>query len=118
MREGEFVTIKNAKLNNHCPECYSTEGLQLTFSQRFVETSLYKSLTSEVRQLLSCTNCETIIFPVNWTPDIERVVEYQQKAFTPKATSFKLKKTAWILFITVDIIILLVVLIAFDVIKL
>lgn len=118
MRAGEFVTIKNAKLNNHCPECYSTEGLQLTFSQRFVETKLYKSLTNEVRKILSCANCETIIFPVNWTPDIERVVEYQQKAFTPKASTFKLKKMAWILFIVIDLIILLVILVAFDVIKL
>lgn len=117
MKKDEFLTIKTAKLNNHCPECYSTEGLQLTFSQRFIENVLYKSLTNEVATILTCSMCETTIYPVNWTDDIERVVAYNTKAFVPKSNSFKLKKIAWILFIALDLIVLFVLLIVFKLIE-
>ena len=31
----QYVTINSVSLNNNCPECYSREGLTLTFKQRF-----------------------------------------------------------------------------------
>ncbi|MBP92948.1 MAG: hypothetical protein CMC55_02390 [Flavobacteriaceae bacterium] len=91
-----FITIKEVAINNNCPECYNTNGLHFTFKQKFVETSFYKSLTTEIAHELNCKTCETTIYPVNWTDDIDRVFEYQQRAFVPKKASFKLKKTAWI----------------------
>ena len=115
--EAQYITLKSVKLNNNCPECYSREGLELTFKQRFKETTLYRSVTHETKEFLKCTTCNTDIFPVMWTDDIERVVNYQQKAFTPKPKSFKLKKTAWIILITIDVIIILIVLIATGIIK-
>ena len=27
----QFITIKEVRLNNNCPECFSQEGLKLTF---------------------------------------------------------------------------------------
>ena len=39
--EGSYFTVKEVDLNNHCPECYSNEGLQLTFKQKFVENAFY-----------------------------------------------------------------------------
>jgi len=95
----KLITIKEVMLNNNCPECYSTDGLQLTFKQKFKETSLYRSVTSETAQEIECKKCNTMIYPVMWTEDIERVFNYHQKAFVPKKASTQLKKNAWLLII-------------------
>ena len=97
--EARFITIKEVELNNNCPECFNTSGLELTLRQKFIETKFYKSITNETTHQLECHNCHTIIYPVNWTEDIERVINYQLKAFTPKKASRKLKKSAWLLII-------------------
>ena len=114
----ELLKIKSAQLNNHCPECYSNEGLELTFSQRFIENAFYKSLTNQVSTELYCQRCETSIFPVNWTEDIERVVDYHQKAFQPQPKTLKLKTLAWIIMVITDLLLLFVILVVADVIKL
>ncbi|HZW62305.1 MAG TPA: hypothetical protein VFF15_01530 [Flavobacteriaceae bacterium] len=93
----QYITIKEYALNNHCPECFSKNGLHLLFKQRFIDSRFYKSVTSETIFEMNCKTCETTIYPSRWTDDIERVVAYQQKAFSPKKTSFKLKRIAWIL---------------------
>lgn len=102
----KLITIKEVPLKNNCPECYSTEGLVLTFKQKFKENAFYKSISNETVEELSCTKCNTRIYPVSWTDDIERVFEYQKKAFIPKPSSVKLKKTAWIIFIVTDLVII------------
>ncbi|WP_281847219.1 hypothetical protein [Olleya namhaensis] len=94
-----LITINTVNLNNNCPECFSTKGLQLTFKQRFIETSFYKSITQEVSTEMNCTVCNTPIYPARWTNDIERVFEYQMKAFQPKKASKKYKSLFWILII-------------------
>ena len=109
----KLITIKEVSLKNNCPECYSTDGLVLTFKQKFKETKFYKSITNDVVEELDCTRCSTTIYPVSWTDDIERVYDYQKKAFTPKKASLKLKRLAWIIFITIDIIIVGVILAVF-----
>ncbi|WP_418512440.1 hypothetical protein [Corallibacter sp.] len=108
----QFITIKEAALNNNCPECYNTNGLQITFKQKFVETNLYKSITKETTQEIECKTCNTIIYPVNWTDDIERVFAYQKKAFKPKKASLKLKKTAWLLIIVSVIVVVAIITLA------
>lgn len=91
----KFITVKEVTLNNNCPECYSNTGLQLTFKQKFKETPMFRSITDEIVQEISCNTCNTTIYPVRWTDDIDRVFDYQRKAFIPKETSFKLKRIAW-----------------------
>jgi len=90
-----FFTLKKAKLSNNCPECYSNDGLELTFKQKLSENMFYKTITSDVKSLMHCHNCNTQIFPVRWTDDIERVVDYKKRAIQPKAKSLKLKPVAW-----------------------
>ena len=92
-----LITIKEVKLNNNCPECYNTNGLHLTFKQKFKENHLYRSITSETTQEIECKTCNTMIYPVMWTEDIERVFNYQKKAFVPKKATTQLKKRAWLL---------------------
>lgn len=106
MATEKLITVKEVSLNNNCPECYNTNGLQLTFKQKFKETSLFKSITTETTQEIDCKTCQTIIYPIRWTEDIERVFNYHQKAFVPKKASLKLKKLAWIL---IGIVILILI---------
>lgn len=102
----KFILIKEVALNNNCPECFSKEGLQLAFKQRFIETTFYKSITSEIKHTMACKTCDSDIYPERWTEDIERVVEYQQKAFVPKKTSRKLKKASWFLIGIIGVILI------------
>lgn len=95
--EDRFFTLREVGLNNNCPECYSRNGLQLTFKQRFVENSFYKAISKETTHSLFCNVCHTTIFPVRWDDDIDRVFEYQQRASPPKARSFKLKALSWVI---------------------
>lgn len=94
--DNQFITIKEVAIKNNCPECYNATGLHFTFKQKFLDTRFYKSLTTETAHQLFCKTCETIIYPVNWTDDIDRVFDYHQRAFIPRKASFKLKKSAWI----------------------
>lgn len=91
------IDVKEVALKNNCPECFSKDGLRLTFKQKIKETDFYKSITSEISHEISCKMCDSIIYPVQWTDDIDRVFEYQKKAFTPKKASTYLKKGAWVL---------------------
>ena len=106
----KFIIIKEVALNNNCPECYTKEGLQLTFKQRFIETKFYKSITNDIKHEINCNRCNSTIYPIQWTDYIERVFEYQKKAFVPKKTSRYLKKASWVViaFITFVLITILI----------
>lgn len=109
MKTQQYFTLKEVRLNNNCPECYSNDGLELTFKQKLVENIFYKAITEDTKYDMHCDTCQTTIFPIRWTDDIEQVVNYQKRALSPKPKSLKLKKAAW-LFIIVDILLLITVL--------
>ncbi|MEL6809944.1 MAG: hypothetical protein AAFP76_01265 [Bacteroidota bacterium] len=97
--------LHKAQVNNNCPECYSTEGLEFTFSQEEVDHKLYSKAGKEIIETLHCNTCQQTIYPVNWTEDIERVYDYHRKLAQPKGTGLKLKPLAYIL-ILIDALIL------------
>lgn len=105
--EEKFFTVKEVILNNHCPECYSKDGMHLTFKQKFVETAFYKAISNDIKHTMVCQTCNTAIFPVSWTDDMEQVFDYQQRALVPKSATFKLKKLTWILLIAAIALIVL-----------
>jgi hypothetical protein len=105
-----LITVKEVSLNNNCPECYSKEGLILIFKQKVKETSFYKAITSEIKNDIQCKKCNSNIYPERWTEDIERIVAYHKKAFTPMATSTYLKKMSWIIGVSFLIIALIIIL--------
>jgi hypothetical protein len=111
MAKSKFFTLKEVKLSNNCPECYSNMGLKLTFKQKFVETLFYKAITNETSTEIHCSNCKMPIFPIRWTDAIERVVAYQYRALTLKPKSIKLKPLAW--FVLVFDLILVAVIILY-----
>ena len=104
----KLINIKEVSLNNNCPECYNNNGLRFSIKQKIIETKFYKSITSEVKYELECKNCNTFIYPVQWTDDIDRVVDYQKKAFQPKPTSTYLKKASWITIISAFVLLTLI----------
>jgi hypothetical protein len=108
MKTQHFFTLKESQLSNNCPECYSGVGLVLTFKQKFVENLFYKAITSEIKHEMHCKTCNTDIFPIRWTSDIEQVVAYQKRAVAPKPKSLKLKKAGWI-FIVVNLLLFIIV---------
>lgn len=88
MAKGKLVVISKADLTNNCPECFNQE-LTLTFYQKHAYTKLYHKITTEVTQDITCKKCNSTIYPINWTNDIERVFEYYKKALTPEKKSLK-----------------------------
>jgi hypothetical protein len=97
--------LHTAKINNNCPECYSTDGLEFIFSQEEVENKLYSKANKEVIEILHCQTCDQDIYPVNWTLDIERVYDYHRKVAKPKSSGIKLKPLAYLLILTDALII-------------
>jgi len=105
-----LIIIKEVTLNNNCPKCYDKSGLLLTFKQKLIENKFYKSITPQIVETINCKTCNTVIYPEQWTDDIDRIVEYQKKAFKPMATSTYIKKTSWLIMVFISIIILAIIL--------
>ena len=97
--------IHTATINTNCPECYSTDGLEFSFTQEVAENRLFFKASKEVENQLHCETCGQDIYPVNWTEDIERVFDYHSKLAKPMGSGFKLKPLAYIL-ILIDVAIL------------
>ena len=102
----KLITVKEVSLNNNCPECFSKEGLELTFKQKFIETKFSKSITQDITTEMFCNVCSTAIYPVNWTEDIERVFDYQMKAFVPKKASKKYNSLFWIIIVLIAVVVI------------
>lgn len=90
----ELKSIHTTKLKCNCPECFSTSGLQLGFNQEWKENFWLKKATHVVREELKCNHCDFPIYPVKWTPDIERQYEYHLK-LAVRERYFKLKSKAY-----------------------
>lgn len=99
------VLIKEAKLTNNCPECFSNEDLTLYFNKRIKSNRFYRKITNEVTKTIICKKCKSTIYPVNWTDDIERVFDYFDKMVQPKKASLKFTSTFYILMLLLIILV-------------
>ncbi|MBO0590801.1 hypothetical protein I2486_05210 [Cellulophaga sp. E16_2] len=98
MAEIKLEVIKEADLTNNCPECFN-QGLKLSFFQKHSYGKLIHKTTNEITSELECKKCGTKIYPVGWTPDIERVFEYYQKMAVPQKKSMKFTSLLYILIV-------------------
>ncbi len=85
----EYIVLKEAVLTNNCPECYSTEGMVLSFKQQRVKTKLLTKTKANIIESINCNKCESQIFPGQWTADIERVYNYHKKTITRISSSIR-----------------------------
>ena len=106
--------IRKAKLTTNCPECYTTEGLQLEFYQPFINNRWYKRFLAQLHSKMYCTKCKTEIFPVSWTPDIERVYDYHRKSTHMRSSERHWKSIALILIIAAIALIAAAMLLTFN----
>jgi len=98
MPKEKRIVIKEADITNNCPECYNQE-LQLTFYQKHTFNAFFHRTTNEVTHEITCKKCESKIYPVNWTPDIERVFEYFNKLVTPDRSMIRFTTLFFVLLI-------------------
>jgi len=85
-----LIEIKQAILANNCPECYANDTLSLTFYQKNIKSAFLKRTTDEISNSIICQKCNSTIYPVQWTEDIERVYDFYLKSLKPEKPSFKL----------------------------
>jgi len=97
--------LHTAKLANNCPECYGTDGLEFTFSQEMQENMLLKRPSKNIHEALVCHHCNTTIYPVNWTTNIEGVHAYNQKLAEEKGLKTTIKPLFYVL-VLVDLMII------------
>jgi hypothetical protein len=96
MGKESYEVIREAPLNNNCPECFN-QDLTLRFSQRHVRSKFYNRTCAEVRQELQCNTCKNTIYPVRYTADIERSVAYYEKAVAPARPSIRFSPLFYVL---------------------
>ncbi len=100
MSKTKNIVIKDADITNNCPECYNQE-LKLTFYQKHTYNPFFHRTTDEVTHEIKCKKCFSIIYPVNWTTDIERVFEYYNKLMKPDKPSVRFTSLFYILLILI-----------------
>lgn len=96
MAKSKFEIIKEAPLTNNCPECFN-QDLSLTFYQKHLYGAFYHRVTGELKRELKCNTCKSLLYPVSWTEDIERSVEYYEKAVQPEKSSIRFQPLFYIL---------------------
>lgn len=88
MAKEKNIAIKEAEITNNCPECFN-QDLKLSFYQKHTYNPFFHRTTNEVIHEIKCRKCYSVIYPVNWTPDIERVFDYYNKLVTPDKPSVR-----------------------------
>ncbi|HMB65192.1 MAG TPA: hypothetical protein VKN36_19080 [Eudoraea sp.] len=96
MAKEKLNVIKEADITNNCPECFN-QDMKLSFYQKHTYGRLFHRTTNEVTHQIKCNKCQSLIYPVNWTEDIERSFEYYQKMVHPERSSISFTSLFYIL---------------------
>lgn len=99
MVKEKLIILKEAEITNNCPECFN-QDMKLTFYQKHLFGRLYHRTTATVTHQIKCNKCKSIIYPVKWTEDIERIYEYYQKMVSPEKASIKFTALFYILILS------------------
>ena len=96
MPKQKQIIIKEADITNNCPVCYN-QKLRLTFYQKHTYNPFYHRTTNVITHQIKCQKCASIIYPVNWTTDIERVFDYYSKLVEPNKKSLRFTSLFFVL---------------------
>lgn len=88
--------FRQATLSSNCPECYNTNTLLLTLFQEENDTPWYYQLSDHCSETLVCKKCETTIYPVRYTKDIERVKAFYKRSMGIPPKAFRLKPLTFV----------------------
>ena len=83
MAKEKLIVLKQADITNNCPECFN-QDMTLSFFQKHLYSRFYHKITAEIQHQIKCNKCESVIYPVKWTDDIERIFDYYQKTVEPQ----------------------------------
>ncbi|NER14570.1 hypothetical protein GWK08_14035 [Leptobacterium flavescens] len=97
----KLVLIKEAELTNNCPVCYSNEDLVLLVHQKLIKNRFFIKVTRNLVKTIQCRKCSSVIYPVDWTDDIERVFDYYNKMVEPKKPSLRFTSFFYITTLTI-----------------
>lgn len=98
MATEKLVPIKIADVTNNCPKCYSAD-LKLTFYQKYIFKRFSKRITNQISNEVMCKVCKEKIYPIDWTQDLERVIDYYYRAAQPKKAVTIFKPSFYVLVI-------------------
>jgi hypothetical protein len=104
MGTSERHILSTNSVTNNCPECFN-QDITLTFYQKHLRGSLYDRITPEITQELKCNTCSSVLHPISWTEDIERTVEYFQKAQKPDKAQIRFRPIFYILILSAALLI-------------
>jgi len=82
MAKEKLEVIQEFEIKNNCPKCFN-QDMKLTFYQKHRYSKLFYKVTDEVTHQVQCKKCSSFIYPVDWTPDIERIFDYKKKMVAP-----------------------------------
>ena len=71
-----YVKFGESKLRNNCPNCSAQDGLKFTVSNKVEDSKLRTRATKEVKGELTCSHCDSVIYPGLWTNEIDRIYLY------------------------------------------
>ena len=71
MKTSEHI-LHIAKLSNNCPECYSNEGLEISFVQEELENRFYSKSQNSIIETIFCKNCAAQIAGVRNAGNVGR----------------------------------------------
>lgn len=94
----EQIILKEAILNNNCPECYAKGSITLAFRQKRLRSRLLTIVKPAIEESMHCSKCESSIFPGQWTKDIELVYKYHKKTIRPKPASMHFSGLSYFIF--------------------
>ena len=97
--------LHNARLKNNCPTCFGTDGLEFSFKQEEKESAFFTKPSKQINESLYCHNCKSMIYPVNWNEDIERVYEYNKKIAETQRQFLKVKPLLYIVMLVAIIVV-------------
>jgi len=104
MKKEKLEVIKEADITNNCPECFN-QDMKITFYQKHIYGRLFHRITNEVTHKIKCNKCDSVIYPINWTDDIERIFNYYQKMVSPEKASVRFTALFYLLGISLIVMV-------------
>lgn len=79
--------------------------MEFTFTQEEKDNAFFTKPSSQIDETLYCHNCNSMIYPVNWDIDIERVYDYNKKIAETQRQYLKVKPLLYIVILLAIIVV-------------